>query len=118
MEYEVHEYHDVVVFKLAGCLRGNPGSYRFLERVRRELKRLKRKKLIVDLGGLEKMDSAGVGILASVFTAAENAGASLVFVNIPGRLKKTLAVVRLMRLLNVMPSVDEALGRMAVQALP
>lgn len=116
MKYEVSERNGVTVFKLFGYLKGRPDSYRFLGRVREELEKQDRTKVAIDLGGVKKIDSAGVGILAAIVTAAEGAGASLVFSNIAERVEKPIVIVRLMRVLNVVPTLDDAVRSLVGQA--
>jgi len=117
MWFKVSELQGVTVFKLFGYLKGHPDSYRFLGRVREELEKQDRTKVAIDLGGVKKIDSAGVGVLAAIVTAAEVAGASLVFSNIAKRVEKPIVIVRLMRILNVVPALDDAVKSLAGQAV-
>jgi len=117
MKYETSNYQSVLIFRLSGVLRGSPDSYRFLDAVRGKLERRTQLKILIDLKGVTGIDSAGVGILASIVTAAELSGASLVFSNIAKHVAKPIAVVRLMRVLDVVPTIDNALEHFAGQAV-
>jgi len=117
MWFKVSELQGVTVFKLLGYLYGRPDSYHFLSRVREKLERQDKTKVVIDLGGVGKIDSAGVGVLASIVTAAELSGAYLVFSNIAKRVEKPIVIVRLMRILNVVPALDDAVKSLAGQAV-
>jgi len=108
MEYEASEHSGVLIFKISGFLRGYPSGYEFLELFRQKMV-AGTKKVILDLGGVEKISSAGVGILASIFTSADNAEGTLLFVNIPPRVEKLIEVVGLLRVLKVYPTLQDAL---------
>lgn len=116
MRYEASKLQGVIVFKLFGYLKGCRDSYHFLNRVRELLENQNRGKVVIDLGCVEKIDSAGVGVLASIVTAAELSGSSLVFANITKRVEKPIVIARLMPVLNVVPSLDDAVTNLAGQA--
>ena len=115
MKFETSRRKGVLVFKLSGHLRGHPDCYRFLDTVRERIEKQDTMKVVIDLEGVEKIDSAGVGVLASIVTAAENSGVSLVFSSIPERVQKMIVIVGLMRVLNVVPTLDAAVKNLAGQ---
>jgi len=117
MWFEASELRGVTVFKLSGNLKGCPDSYRFLNRIREDMSRQGKTRIIIDLGGVVKIDSAGIGILASIVTSAEVSGASLVFSSIAKRVEKMIVSVRLMRVLDVVPTLNDAIVRLNAQAV-
>lgn len=115
MKFETSRRKGVLVIKLSGNLRGHPDCYHFLDKAREKIENQSTTKVVIDLGGVEKIDSAGVGVLASIVTSANNSGASLVFSSIPKRAEKMIVLVGLMRVLDVEPTLDVAVQSLADQ---
>jgi anti-anti-sigma factor len=57
--------------------------------------------LRVDVGGLELVDAAGLGVLLGAHRRAQRAGRSLVLVRVPDELSRLLFKTRLYRVLHV-----------------
>ncbi|WP_461010045.1 STAS domain-containing protein [Streptomyces capparidis] len=66
--------------------------------------------LVLDLGGVEFCDSAGLSALIGVWHAARNAGGSLVLAAVPQRLSRMLALTGVDTLLPVHPTASQALA--------
>lgn len=69
---------------------------------------------ILDMGGVEYIDSAGVGLLVNAYVSREKTGRKLGLARIPDRPKTVLRVTRVDTLFHFYNSVDEAkaaLGR-------
>jgi len=112
MNVNSREEQGVRIFEVAGDLRGHPACYSFLDDVRNRITG-GAGKVIVDLDGVEKMDSAGVGILASIVSSADNASASLMFSGISKRTEKPIIIVGLSRVMNTAPTLEDALSRLS-----
>lgn len=112
MNVKNHEEQGVQVYEVAGNLNGYPDCYAFLDNVRSAISG-GAGKVLVDLEGVEKMDSAGVGILASIVNSADSAGAALRFSGLSARTEKPIIVVGLMRVMQVSPTVEAALKEMS-----
>jgi len=54
------------------------------------------RKVIIDLADTEKIDSCGIGILASVMWSASQAGGGMVLVSVPEQVEKLLGMVMLL----------------------
>ncbi len=67
----------------------------------------------MDLSGVEKMDSAGVGILASIVSSADNASAALRFSGLTEKTEKAIVIVGLLRVMQISPTLDDALQQMS-----
>jgi anti-sigma B factor antagonist len=70
--------------------------------------------LVVDLGGMETIDIAGLGVLVGTHRRALRAGRRLVLRRVPPRVLRVLAVTRLYRVLAVEPRPEEAVDRKSV----
>jgi anti-anti-sigma factor len=110
MKVEHHEESGVGVYKVSGALRGQPDCYVFLEDVRTAMTE-GATKVIVDLDGVDRLDSAGVGILASIVSSAGNAGSALLFSGISERTERPIKIVGLTQVMQISPTLEEALGR-------
>jgi anti-sigma B factor antagonist len=108
MEFSTREESGTLVFALSGDVKGWGGSHDFVEEARQRIAR-GAKRIIIDLGGVERMDSSGVGVLASIITSAENTGATLHFVEIPERIDRILVTVGVKRVMKVYPTLQDAL---------
>jgi anti-sigma B factor antagonist len=57
--------------------------------------------IVIDVGALEIIDAAGLGMLTAAHLRAERAGQRLVLRNCPNEIRRVLAVTRLNRILHV-----------------
>jgi anti-anti-sigma factor len=112
MKVNCHEQQGVCIYEVSGNLRGHPDSYSFLDDVRNSITE-GAQKVIVDLSAVDKLDSAGVGILASIVNSSENAGAALMFSGLSEKTEKPIIIVGLMRVMKVSPTVEDALQQLS-----
>jgi anti-sigma B factor antagonist len=92
--YERVEYDGpvVLVFRLTGKLHGSPNAFEFLEDVRDDV-RAGHRNVVIDLGGLTQMNSAGVGVIAACYTSLLNAKGTLAVSGVNDRLRMLMEVV-------------------------
>jgi anti-sigma B factor antagonist len=69
-----------------------------------------KKKLVLDLGGVSYMDSAGVGELVSVYTSVKNRGGELKLANLTKKIKDLLTITQLMTIFDTYDSVNDAVA--------
>jgi anti-anti-sigma factor len=101
--------HEIVVFTLFGDLCGRTRSYELQDEVRSAVASGSRW-IVVDLAAVPKIDSAGVGILASLMWSASQAGGGLVMVAVPSKIEKVLEIAMLLDRIDHADSVQEAIG--------
>lgn len=106
------EQQGVHIYEVTGDLRGHKDCYVFLDDARNRIAG-GAGKVIVDLSGVGKLDSAGVGILASIVSSADNAGAALRFTGLSERTEKPIIMVGLLRVMKVSPTCEDALQQMS-----
>ena len=111
MQYESREKDDIIIYELSGMLTGRAESYEFLEDARARISDGKRK-IVVDLAQIDKVNSSGIGVLAAVISSAQNAEASLQFANISDKIWKIMTIVGLTRVVDNHGTVDEALANL------
>jgi anti-anti-sigma factor len=90
----------ILVYRLKGLLTNAPETYEFLEELRQRL-REESPRAVLDLHGLERITSGGVGIIAACFTSAVNAEGKLALAAVP---KPIEAILNIVCLLQVVPS--------------
>jgi len=108
MKVQSHERLGIHIFKISGTLCAHQTCYSFLDDVRSSISG-GAGKMIVDLDGVEKLDSSGVGILASIINSADNAGVRLVFSGLSERTERPIVIVGLMKVMKIAPTLEDAL---------
>jgi len=100
---------ELVVFTLAGQLSGSEPAYDFQDKVRQKITGGCRK-IVIDLADVERIDSCGIGILASLMWSASQAEAGMVFAGIPRQVEKLLQIVMLLDHVDHAPSREAAIA--------
>ena len=95
------------IWRLTGKMVGDQACFDFLESARSDIKRGKVHS-ILDLSRVTFANSTGVGVLASVFSAASEAGGSLILVGVNQRVRSVLTVINLWPVVTSCDTVDEA----------
>ncbi|MBC8366523.1 STAS domain-containing protein [bacterium] len=88
------ENKGVILLRLSGALGGSRESYALLDEVRDNL-RGDHKKIVFNLENVERMTSAGVGILCAIFTSIANTDGKMYLVGVTERNKTLLDIVGL-----------------------
>ena len=109
IERSVCEDPRAVVYHLSGVLTDTKECYDFLEDVRKEI-REGYLNVVLDLGKIPHVTSAGVGLLAACFTSAKNAGGRFCVVEVPERARVLLELVRLWDAIEHYATEEEALA--------
>lgn len=76
----------------------------------RTLLALGEKNIILNLGDVPYIDSAGIGELASAYVAIKKAGGSLALLNLTRRVREVLQIVHLVTVFQVFESEADALS--------
>jgi anti-sigma B factor antagonist len=69
-----------------------------------------KKSLVLDLGGVSYMDSAGVGELVSVFTSVKNRGGELKLSSLTKKIQDLLSITQLMTIFDTYDTTGEAIS--------
>jgi anti-sigma B factor antagonist len=99
------------VLHLRGTLHGTEEGYAFQDEVRRRFTE-GAKKVVVDLSGVDHIDSSGIGIFATIVASSRNTGARVALAALPPRIEQVMRLVRLLDVVECAPTVDEAIGRL------
>ena len=98
---------DVVVLSLTGEITLDDGDLKFGRRID-DLLSKGQHKILVDLGGVTYIDSAGVGMMAFEYKAVHAKGGALKLLGLSGRGHRVLALMKLMTVFEAFD--DEALA--------
>lgn len=112
MQMNTHWQNDIFIVELEGKLMGGPDSDSFHDEVREAVQQGGRN-VIVDLKGVDWLNSWGVGLLVSAFTTLKSRGGLLV---LSGCTPKVMTVLRMTRFDSVFtfgPDVPTALKNLA-----
>lgn len=69
-----------------------------------------RKRIILNMGNVSYIDSAGLGALVASFTSAKNQGASLKLVNLGSKFREVLQVTKLLTVFDVYENEQAAIA--------
>lgn len=108
MKFEVYENDDVTVVKLIGRITLGEGDIKLREKLLEELNKNK-KKIVLDLGEVPFMDSAGLGELVAAYTSAKRCGAIVKLANLTKKIDDLLDITRLSSVFETYESVEEAI---------
>src|SRR5213593_2281599 len=103
---------DVVVVIPEGILKGDKETSQ-LENELRRLIQGGQKKVILDLRHTTHLNSIAIGVLAGIHISAANRGVNFCVCNVEKRIENLLVIVRLINVLNVYDSRDDALASLA-----
>ena len=101
---------DVMVVKVNGDITLNQGGDVLLKDKIQSLLQQGHKKLVLDLGGVAYVDSAGLGQLVQIHSTTRTNGGSLRIANVTKKLKDLLVVTKLVTVFDSYDSEAEALA--------
>jgi len=101
---------DVMVVTVNGDITLNQGGDVLLKDKIQSLLQQGHKKLVLDLGGVSYVDSAGLGQLVQIHSTARSNGGSLRIANVTKKLKDLLVVTKLVTVFDSYDSEAEALA--------
>ncbi|MCC7141614.1 MAG: STAS domain-containing protein [Candidatus Eisenbacteria bacterium] len=104
-----HASPHATVFRISGVLTDTREAFALLDEIRGALHH-KVPLVILNLAGIERMTSAGVGIIAAAFTAAQRDGGKLCLVEATERSRQLLELVGLWALVPHCATEAEALS--------
>ncbi|MDZ4722330.1 MAG: STAS domain-containing protein [candidate division Zixibacteria bacterium] len=99
--------NDVVILDVSGKIMGGDETAQFHGKIHDYIGK-KKMNFIVDLAGVEWMNSVGLGMLISALTTVKNSGGRLVLANIT-KIESILAITRLITVFEHYDSRKEAL---------
>jgi anti-sigma B factor antagonist len=103
----IKEQYGTVIIELKGKLVGGPLSER-MDRTLTNLLEQGKKNIIVDLGGINILNSSGMGILISGYSKVRDNGGVLKLANITNKIQGLLSITKLNQIFEIYNTADEA----------
>ncbi len=111
MELTTSEKNGVTILSLKGKILGGPEAGAINDKIHENIESGK-KKIVLDMEGLELMNSSGLGILIAAVTTLKNNDGALVLCHVPERTRHLLKMTRLLNVFDLYDSVDEAIAKL------
>ncbi len=106
------ESSGVTVLELSGRVTLGEESNQLRTKIKETLAQGK-KRLVLDLGNVSYIDSAGLGTLVAGFTSAQSQGANMKLANLTKRFREQLNITKLVTVFDVYDSVEGAVKSFA-----
>jgi len=116
MQIEQRVSGDVTIVTINGDITLNKGGDVLLKDKIHSLLQQGNKKILLDLGGVSYVDSAGLGQLVQVRTTSTNGGGALKLLNVTKRLKDLLVVTKLVTVFDSYDSEADAIASFGTAA--
>jgi anti-sigma B factor antagonist len=117
MTIEQRTVGNVVVLSITGDIAMNGAGANLVADQVRSVLQAGHNRLVLDLGRVRYVDSAGLGELVHAFAAARNRGGALKLLNVTRRLNDLLVVARLLTVFDCFDREAEALASFDVQSI-
>lgn len=113
MQLETREVNDVVVVRVIGDITLGKGGDVLLKDKINSLLQHGHRKILIDLGQVSYVDSAGLGQLVAVHATATRHGGALKLLNVTKRLRDLLVVTKLLTVFDTFDTEAAALQEFA-----
>jgi anti-sigma B factor antagonist len=110
MQIEQRVNGDVVIMAIIGDITLSKGGDVLLKDKVQSLLQQGHRKLLLDLGRVSYVDSAGLGQLVQVYATTSHLGGSLKLLNLTKRLKDLLVLTKLLTVFDAYDSEDAAVA--------
>lgn len=109
MKLSDRETSGVIILEPRGKIMGGPDASLLHDKLYEFLDSDKRK-IVIDLAGVEWMNSTGLGILISSLTTLRNNSGELKLANVTDKIQSLLTITKLVTVFDSYDSVDEAVN--------
>lgn len=108
LEISVREAGEIVIFDLSGPIVMGPEALALRDQVR-DLLSKKRPRILLNLKGVDYIDSTGVGVLVGAYTSTRSRKGMFKLLNLSQKVQKTLLITRLLTVFEVYSDEQKAL---------
>ncbi|MDZ7269855.1 MAG: STAS domain-containing protein [candidate division KSB1 bacterium] len=109
MNVQEKQVGEVVVLELSGRIMGGPDASLLNDKLHELIDRGK-VHIVADIGGVEWMNSSGLGILISGLTTMRNNGGELKLVHVTERIQNLLMITKLLTVFETYESLEQAIA--------
>ena len=107
MKLTDREQNNIVILEPKGKIMGGPDASLLHDKLY-ELIESDRRQIVIDLAGVEWMNSTGLGILISSYTTLRNNSGELKLANVTDKIQSLLTITKLVTVFDSHDSVEEA----------
>ncbi len=107
MELQHRTDNDIIIMNLSGKMMGGPDAAHLVDLLHEFLEK-GRKKFIVDLSGVDVINSSGLGILINALTTAKNHQGQLKLASVTDKIKHLFTITKLGQVFEIHESVESA----------
>ncbi len=112
MKLSTKESDGITVVVLEGSVLGGPDATALNDALHK-LTDKKKKKIILDLSGVESMNSSGLGMLITALTTVKNAGGLLKIAAASKKIESLIVITKLSTVFELYPTVKQAVASFA-----
>lgn len=112
LEVKERQAGDVTILDMKGAVRMGEGSIALRDAIRR-LAGEGKKKVLLNLGGVNYVDSSGIGELIANYTTISREGGQLKLLNLTERIQNLLVITKLLTVFDAYDNEAEALKSFA-----
>jgi anti-sigma B factor antagonist len=110
MQIEQRSSGDVAIVGISGDITLSKGGDVLLKDKIQSLLQQGHRKIVLDMGNVSYVDSAGLGQLVQVYATTSHLGGSLKLLNLTKRLRDLLVLTKLLTVFDAYDSESEAVG--------
>ena len=107
MKLSIKEIDGITVVELDGNVLGGPDATSLNDALHKLIEK-KKKKVVVDLAGVQTMNSSGLSMLINGLTAMRNAGGDLKIAAASQKIESLLVITKLTTVFELFPTVKKA----------
>jgi anti-sigma B factor antagonist len=109
MKLKSERHGSVLVMNMKGKIMGGPDANTFREELKGHIEDGV-KKVVVDLGKVDWMNSSGLGILIGGLTTVKNAGGEMKLARVTDKIKSLLMITKLVQVFDSHETVESAIA--------
>ena len=109
MKLSIKEAEGIIVIKLDGSVMGGPDATALNDQLHKLVDRKKRK-IVIDLSGVQSMNSSGLTMLIGALTTLRNAGGKLKIAAPSKKIESLLVITKLSTVFDLFPTVKKAIA--------
>lgn len=109
MKLNARQHGSVLVMELKGKIMGGPDATIFRDELKKHLD-ADIKKVVVDLGKVDWMNSSGLGILIGGLTTVKNAEGEMKLARVTDKIKSLLMITKLVQVFQSYDDVESAIA--------
>ena len=107
MKLSAKEADRITIISVEGNVMGGPDASALNEMLHK-LTEKRKKRIILDLSGVRKMNSSGLGMLIGALTSVKNAGGELKVAAASKKIESLLVITKLSTIFDLYPTVKQA----------